>query len=479
MSLTSAMLTAQSSIAARSAEMAIASRNVANANNPNYTRVEASVQNIVTDTGSVVYVSHASRMVNQAAFKATLTSGSAAIASGSYAKMLDQLNPSGQVPFGTSMASGIGLLNESLVAYANDPSNQVMGQSVINAANGLVDDLKQSAQTLIDARMEADAAMGRAVDNINKILSDLEGVNGKIVSGSAAGNDVNGLMDQRDEMLKVLSEEIGIEVLEQDNNGVAIYTDSGVTLFEKSAREVSFDASLSLGSGDIGKNVLVDGIAVSGPGASAPVTGGAIAGYARGRDEALVTMQMQLEETADALVEAFQETKPGGADPKDGLFSLDTGTGDLVSRLKVHDAVNPAENGDINLLRDGGINGPGYKHNTTGSVGYSELLRGYETALNAERTFDQAAAVNTNSTLADFAANTVSWFSAERKMAAENSTLDASAFSSNAQMLSNDTGVNIDTEMQRLLTIETAYSASARLMTAVDKMFQELLGAVR
>ncbi len=76
--------------------MAIASRNVANANNPNYTRVEASVQNIVTDTGSVVYVSHASRMVNQAAFKATLKSGSAAIASGSYAKMLDQLNPSGR-----------------------------------------------------------------------------------------------------------------------------------------------------------------------------------------------------------------------------------------------------------------------------------------------------------------------------------------------------------------------------------------------
>ncbi len=112
-------------------------------------------------------------------------------------------------------------------------------------------------------------------------------------------------------------------------------------------------------------------------------------------------------------------------------------------------------------------------------MGYSELLRGYETALNSDRTFDPAASVNTNSTLADFAANTVSWFSAERKMAAENSTLDASAFSSNAQMLSNDTGVNIDTEMQRLLTIETAYSASARLMTAVDKMFQELLGAVR
>ncbi|QUS57444.1 flagellar hook-associated protein FlgK [Pseudovibrio brasiliensis] len=480
MSLTSAMLTAQSSIAARSAEMAIASRNVANVNNPGYTRQEAVVQNIVSDTGSVVYVSHASRMVNQAAFKATLKTGSSAIASGSYANMLDQLNPSGQVPFGSNVASGIGTLNEALVSYGNDPSNQVLGQSVINSANALVDDLKQSAESLEDTRLEADAAMGRAVDNINTILSDLEDVNDKIISGSSAGRDVNSLMDQRDEMLRVLSEEIGITVLDQDNNGVAVYTDSGVTLFEKVAREVSFDTSLSLGSGEVGNNILVDGIAVAGPGATLPVSGGAIAGYSKIRDNTLVTMQTQLDETAKALVEAFQEYEPApGTGSGDGLFTFGAGTGDLISRLKVRAAVDPAQGGDVKLLRDGGINGPTYKHNTGDNAGYSDLLKSYEAALNEERAFDPASGVNPTSTLKDFAANTVSWFSAERKTATETSTLDASAFSSNAQMLSNKTGVNIDTEMQRLLTIETAYSASARLMTAVDRMFQELLGAVR
>ncbi|MES0868738.1 flagellar hook-associated protein FlgK [Pseudovibrio sp. SCP19] len=479
MSLTSAMLTAQSSIAARSAEMAIASRNVANVNNPGYSRQEAVVQNIVSDTGSVVYVSHASRMVNQAAFKATLKTGSAAIASGSYANMLDQLNPSGQVPFGTSIASGIGTLGEAIVSYGNDPSNQVLGQSVVNSATALVDDIKQSSESLKETRLEADAAMGRAVDNINNILSDLEEVNGKIVTGSNAGQDVNSLMDQRDEMLRVLSEEIGITVLDQENNGVAVYTDSGVTLFEKVAREVSFETSLSLGSGEVGKNILVDGIAVAGPGATMPVSGGAIAGYAKIRDDTLVTMQTQLDEAAEALVDAFQETQPGGTAPQDGLFTFAAGTGDLIGRLKVHDAVNPAAGGDVKLLRDGGINGAAYKHNTGDNAGYSDLLKSYEAALNQERTFDPSSGVNPTSTLKDFASNTVSWFSAERKIATETSTLDASAFSSNAQMLSNKTGVNIDTEMQRLLTIETAYSASARLMTAVDRMFQELLSAVR
>jgi flagellar hook-associated protein 1 FlgK len=459
--------------------MAIASRNVANVNNPGYSRQEAVVQNIVSDTGSVVYVSHASRMVNQAAFKATLKTGSAAIASGSYANMLNQLNPSGQVPFGTNVSSRIGELGETLVSYSNDPANQVLGQSVINSANALVDDLKQSSEGLKETRLEADAAMGRAVDNINKILSDLEGVNAKIVTGSNAGQDVNSLMDQRDEMLRVLSEEIGITVLDQNDNGVAVYTDSGVTLFEKVPREISFDTSLSLGSGEVGGNILVDGIAVAGPGAIMPVSGGAVAGYAKIRDDTLVTMQTQLDETAKALVDAFQEKEPApGVGTGDGLFTFGTG-GDLISRLKVHADVDPAQGGDVKLLRDGGINGPSFKHNINDNAGYSSLLRSYETALNEERTFATAAGVNPTSTLKDFAANTVSWFSAERKMATETSTLDASAFSSNAQMLSNKTGVNIDTEMQRLLTIETAYSASARLMSTVDNMFKELLGAVR
>lgn len=476
MSLTSAMLTAQSSIAARSAEMAIASRNVANVNNPNYTRQEAVVQNIVSDTGSVVYVSHASRMVNQAAFTATLKSGSAAIASGSYANMLDQLNPSGQVPFGTSTATAIGNLSESLVAYGNDPSNEVLGQSVVNSAVGLVDNLKHSSELLERTRLDADAAMGRAVDNINKILSDLEKVNGKIVTGSNAGDDVNSLMDQRDEMLKVLSEEIGIEVLYQADNGVAIYTDSGVALFEKVAREVSFAPSLSLDLEEVGQNILIDGISVAGPGATLPVSGGAIAGYAKVRDETLVTMQKQLDEIGKAIVAAFIETRSDGSDPQEGLFTFDSGA-ETISNLKVHDRVMDA--GGSRLIRDGGIHNATHDHNSENHAGFSTLIKNYEKALNQERTFAVEAGVNPNSTLHDFAASTVSWFSAERKMATESSTLDASAFKSNAQMLSNKTGVNLDTEMQRLLTIETAYSASARLMSTVDNMFKELLGAVR
>lgn len=45
--------------------------------------------------------------------------------------------------------------------------------------------------------------------------------------------------------------------------------------------------------------------------------------------------------------------------------------------------------------------------------------------------------------------------------------------------LTNQSGVNIDEELGNLIVVQTAFAASARVVTAVDEMFQELLNAVR
>ena len=45
--------------------------------------------------------------------------------------------------------------------------------------------------------------------------------------------------------------------------------------------------------------------------------------------------------------------------------------------------------------------------------------------------------------------------------------------------LLDESGVNIDEELGQLILVQTAYSASARVLTVVDELFQELLNAVR
>lgn len=45
--------------------------------------------------------------------------------------------------------------------------------------------------------------------------------------------------------------------------------------------------------------------------------------------------------------------------------------------------------------------------------------------------------------------------------------------------LMDQSGVNLDEELGHLITVQTAYSASARVLNAVDELFQELLNAIR
>lgn len=46
------------------------------------------------------------------------------------------------------------------------------------------------------------------------------------------------------------------------------------------------------------------------------------------------------------------------------------------------------------------------------------------------------------------------------------------------QLLS-ESGVNLDEELGHLVVVQTAYSAAARVINAVDELFKELLDAVR
>lgn len=45
--------------------------------------------------------------------------------------------------------------------------------------------------------------------------------------------------------------------------------------------------------------------------------------------------------------------------------------------------------------------------------------------------------------------------------------------------LNNESGVNLDEELSRMIVVQTAFSASARVVEAVDNLFQELINAVR
>ena len=144
----------------------------------------------------------------------------------------------------------------------------------MNAAKGVASSLNDATRTVQSVRADADADMATSVTTINQLLAQFETVNTAIVKGTITGADTTDYLDLRDSILSRLSQEVGITVATRANNDMVIYTDSGVTLFETSARSVTFDQTYAFTAGIDGNAVYIDGVPVIGASAVMPIHGG-------------------------------------------------------------------------------------------------------------------------------------------------------------------------------------------------------------
>ena len=132
-------------------------------------------------------------------------------------------------------------------------------------------------------------------------------------------------------------------------------------------------------------------------------------------------------------------------------------------------------------MRDGGIADPtnsAYTYNTTGAASYTGRIAQLISATTATQTFSAAAGLGTSSSLSDYANSSVSWLQSQNQAASNQLDYQNSLVSQATTAASNATGVNLDTEMTNMLTIENSYTTTAKLLTTVNAMFTSLLNAV-
>jgi len=496
MSLSVALRVAQSALAARQTESAVISRNIAGAQDAGYSRKSVVLSQVYTSTGQSggVRVDGVVRVTDSALYSSLLTSTSVG---SSQEAVLDGLTRMAETINDTELemspAAMLGELQLSLQTFASDPNNAILAQDVLQSAKDMATTLQSGSALVQDVRATADADMSTSVRQINNLLEQLEDLNTVIVKGTQSGADVTDALDSRDQILLALSEEIGITTLDRANGDIVVYTDSGVTLFETTARDVSFDPTVVYDASTVGNAVYVDGVPVAGPGALMPISSGRLHGLSELRDDVAVTYQNQLDEVARGLIEAFAESdQSGGGGPEQaGLFTwpgapavpaTSTLVPGLAAQIEVNANADPDQGGSLDRIRDGGISDPldpNYVYNTTGAAAFSERLQELVSAFDQDRVFDGGVELDPSDTLSGFAASSVSWLESGRKTMTSNVEVQTVILSRTAENLSNKTAVNIDEEMTLLLEIERSYSAATRLITAVDSMFEDLLNAAR
>ncbi|RWC33247.1 MAG: flagellar hook-associated protein FlgK [Mesorhizobium sp.] len=482
MSLSTALSIAQSALMNTARQTSVVSRNVADASNPDYSRRQA----VVTSTAPGARSVDIQRAANDLLFRQNLSalsvwSGQHALYSG-----MDQLGVAvNGVDNASSPSTAIANLQQALQLYATSPSNQNLGASVIDAAKQVVRSLNEGAKAVQDFRTQTDGQIATAVDDLNSLLSQFQDANAAVISGTRSGTDVSDALDQRDALLKKISNYVPVSTFTRGDNDMVITTGDGTTLFETIPRTVTFAASAGYTAGAAGNAVYIDNVPISAGAGGNTSASGTLAGLLQLRDGVASTMQSQLDETARGLITAFAETAPSMPNAA-GLFTWSgapaipaagTLVNGLAASISVNAAMDPNTGGSPTLLRDGGANGAAYIANT-GGASYSTLLVAYGDRLDQPMTFDPAAGISATSSVSDYAASSIGWFEGVRQQASTASDAKEALASRSAEALSNATGVNVDQEMSLLLDLEHTYQASARMMKTVDDMMAALLNAV-
>lgn len=485
MSLASALSTAQSIFTNSGTQSAVSAKNIANAQNPDYSRRSA----MVVTGGNGAMIGDITRSQNEPLLRQTIASSS--IASGQRT-VLDGLQEIKNLMGGNdnelSPAKLIAAFRNNLDAFAGKANDTGIGISFISSARDVAAGLNIASDKLQQIRKDADDQIKQNVIDLNALLAKFETVNNQVKNAVSSGADPNDSLDERDGLVKKISEIVGVTSYTRGGNDMVLYTTDGTTLFEAVPRKVTFQQTAAFDASTSGNGVYIDGVALK-PGDSGNTTAkGSIQAHMQIRDKIAPTFQSQLDEIARGLITSFAETGPTGAlTPMTGLFTYKDGAGvqqtaipaagtivpGLASKIFVNPVVVPPA-GTPDKVRDGGINGATYIVNTGGSS-YGDLLDKYNQNLTSPMAFDTDTEIADAPDVLSFAADSMGWLEQLRSTATAADETKTAMLSRSLEAFSSNTGVSLDEELSLLLDIEQSYKAGAKLMSTVDDMMKALL----
>jgi len=319
--------------------LSLTSSNVANSDTPGYIR--KTVNQIQTSSGSIgagVSVTGVNRELDLYLQQQIRTEQSGA----SYADLRSSILSSLQSIYGTP--GGTGTLEtafNNLVTAVQGLSTSSDSQSarigVLNAAQSLTQQLNSMSAGIQSLRSQAESGLNSAVNTANTAMQQIVNLNTQLQSGNTTDAAAAALKDQRDQYVDQLSQLMDIRVIDNGNNQIQVFTNSGVQLVGAEASTLSFNPQ-----GTVTPNTQWDAdptkstlgtLTLNFPNGGSlnliqtnSIRSGTIAGYLELRDKTLVQAQTQLDQFAANMSGLLSDKTTAGtavnSGPSNG-FDLD------------------------------------------------------------------------------------------------------------------------------------------------------------
>lgn len=495
MSLSASLSNALTGLTASTRAAELVSGNVANATTEGYARRELLLSSqIVGGAGAGVRIDGVQRVVDEGLLRdRRLAEASLAEAQIHSDFFDDVLGLIGLTDDASSLNSSVVSFESALTEAAARPESEARLAAVLQTASQLSVKLNSISDGIQKLRVDADATIAATVEDLNLSLEQIHTTNRDILRFQAVGQDTSGLLDQRQRLIDQVAEIVPLNQYARGNGTVALYSLGGVPLLDAGPAEIEFEptapitADMTLASGAL-SGLSIDGRAITAIGPTSEIPGGRLAALFQVRDRLAPDAQANTDEVARDLIVRFQDQNvdptllidPPPIDPMlptqlPGLFTdagalLDSAnlTG-VAGRISVNSLVDPSNGGALWRLRDG------LGATTPGPVGGPTLLSSMEAALQQNLAPNGNGFGTAEKSASGFALALLSLVGQSSTQSQRQLSFEQARFDSlrQAELVN---GVDTDREMQKLLLVEQAYAANARVIQSVDEMMQILIG---
>lgn len=462
MSLTAALNTTLAGLSTIQVQTGVVSGNIANAQNPNYTR--KTVQLTTPTVGGDPMAAVVAAIVRAAApnllenyYGATADYGRLSTASDQARRLAEALGidstGGGQTPLESRLTS----FEDAVKRLEATPEDTTLKALVVQRGQELAREINRLAgqRTTLQNLAQDDIQLG--LETLNDAGKTIAGLNAKIIGQKAAGMPTGDLEDLRDAEVAKIAGLVGVRTVTAENGAMSVYTDAGTQLVGVTAQSFSYDSGTGVITNTNGDDVT-SGFSEGSLRASLNYLDGSTSALTAsdGNVGAMEKFFNQLDSMARNIADVvnaaygsnlFNYTAGDAAATLaiDGSFTAAPNTLDSTRMGAVQQAMRNTTLTAAQINPAGGPNGL-----STANVNIFGLVSGVM-AYHARQVSDNDAARDT----------------------AEN--LQASV----EQKFRNLTGVNVDDELAQLTVLQNNYAALAQVMNAIREMFDEVISIGR
>jgi len=459
----------------------VTSQNIANVNTPGYSRQKVILESAPTSTSihgypleSGVRISNVERVYDGLLQQQMVSSSSTQSYDTTKSQVLQQIEPT----FNETSTDGLGAAVSNFFSSWQDlttnPAGYFERQAVISRAQSLADNFHSVSQTLTNTIATQDAALPPLTDSINVTLQGIARLNGQIKNTEMLSGNDNVTRDQRDQLIRDLSQKMGIKFTENQDGTTDVYVENSTTKAVNYLVQGTLSGSLSTAitppatSTAVTINDVAAATITVDPKDTAPLytapDGGQLWGTLQLRDTIIPGYLAKIDTLAESITTAVNALHVNGFNPAGDPAGQNFFTPWAVSGAAANFTLDPGLT-STTIAASSSATLPGDNSN---ALAIAKLA-------NKSTTPSATPSATFNSYYNGF----VSSFGMDVQSSKATVVQDDAYTKQLTALRDSNSGVSLDEELTNLIKYQRSYQASAKIITTVSDMLDVTLAMIR